>query len=163
MLPTVWATVLSCSQILQTFFLQRHPWFVFPLSFTKLWLLPDSTDFLPMPLGPPQLRGGRKASRSVEDFHQPGIILGRGRGQWREPPQCGRGLPSWREMLLHGLLCSAVKSPQVARPLMTQFNHPQEGDDNTFYMGLVDHTYIIHYIYVQVNTYSIHIHVYMHT
>ena len=66
-------------------------------------------------------------------------------------------------MLLDGLLCSAEKSPRVARPLMIQFNHPQEGDDNTLYMGLVDHTYIIHYIYAQVNTYSIHIHIYMHT
>ena len=45
---------------------------------------------------------------------------------------------------------------------MTHFNHTQEGDD-TLYMGLVDHTYIIHYIYTQVNTYNIHIHVYMHT
>ena len=45
---------------------------------------------------------------------------------------------------------------------MTHFNHTQERDD-TLYMGLVDHTYIIHYIYAQVNTYNIHIHVYMHT
>lgn len=32
----------SVSQILQTFFLQRHPWLVFPLSFTKLWLHPQT-------------------------------------------------------------------------------------------------------------------------
>ena len=130
-------------------FLQRHPWLAFPLSFTKLWLLPDSADFLPTSLAPPQFRGGRKASRWV--CRQLGVIPGRGRGQWPEAPQCGRGLPSWREMPSDGLLCSAVKSQQVASPFMTHFNHPQEGDDNTLYMGLVDHTYIIHYIYTQVN------------
>ena len=40
-----------------------------------------------------------------------GAWAGRGRGQWSEAPQCGRGLPSCREMPSDGLLCSAVKSP----------------------------------------------------
>lgn len=108
-----------------------------------------------------EMSGGFSSARS----HHPGPGAGRGGGG-----ASGRKLLSVGVGFLLGGRCPQMASSAqpwslllVARPLMTHFSHTQEGDDNTLYMGLVDHTYIIHYIYAQVNTCNIHIHVYMHT